>query len=81
MSAPFLVLGVLLALAAVVLLWKLLLTAGLIAAVQWAIVTHADDTTVQVLTFAVPALLVAFALSRLLPARHAVPTTRKGVTR
>jgi hypothetical protein len=84
MSAPVITLLVLLAGAALVLLWKFLLTAGGIGLVQWAVVAHADDTTAQLLAFTVPALLAAFALSRLLPARRTaptVPTTRKGIMR
>ncbi len=47
----------------VLLLWKLLLLTGGIAAVQWAVVTgFADNPAVQAAAFAVPALLAACAL-------------------
>lgn len=50
----------------VLLLWKLLLLTGGIAAVQWAIVTgFADNAAVQAAAFAVPALLAACALLHL----------------
>jgi membrane protein implicated in regulation of membrane protease activity len=85
-TTPVIALLVLLAGVALVLLWKLLLTAGCIGLVQWAVITHSDGTTVQVLTYAIPALLAAFVLNRLFSARHlttAPQTTsaRKGVQR
>ena len=47
----------------VLLLWKLLLLTGSIAAVQWALVTgFADNPAVQAAAFALPALLAACAL-------------------
>lgn len=50
----------------VLLLWKLLVLTGGIAAVQWAIVTgFADQPVVQAAAFAVPALLAACALMSL----------------
>jgi hypothetical protein len=52
-----------LAFVVVVLLWKLLILTGGIAAVQWAIVTgFADNPAVQAAAFALPALLAAAAL-------------------
>ncbi|MFJ8963674.1 hypothetical protein ACIRG5_30220 [Lentzea sp. NPDC102401] len=46
-----------------VLLWKLLILTGGIAAVQWAVVTgFADNPAVQAAAFALPALLAACAL-------------------
>ncbi|MDX8146419.1 hypothetical protein SK854_30195 [Lentzea sp. BCCO 10_0061] len=46
-----------------VLLWKLLVLTGGIAAVQWAVVTgFADNPAVQAAAFAVPALLAACTL-------------------
>lgn len=50
----------------VLLLWKLLVLTGGIAAVQWAIVTgFADNPAVQAVAFALPALLAACALMSL----------------
>lgn len=50
-----------------VLLWKLLLLTGAIAAVQWAVVTgFADNPAVQAAALAVPALITA-AVLRALP--------------
>jgi membrane protein implicated in regulation of membrane protease activity len=74
---------VLLAVVAAILLWKVLLTAGCLALVQWAVVTHSDDATVQFVAFALPALLVAVVIHRARTARrhntaHATPFGRKG---
>jgi hypothetical protein len=79
--APLVVVAVLLALVAAVLLWRLVLTATVIAGVQWAVVTHADDRTALLVALAVPALLAAFTVSRLLPARltPARPAAAAGV--
>jgi hypothetical protein len=66
---PLLVVAVLLALVAAVLLWRLVLTAAAIALVQWAVVTHADDRVALVVALAVPALLAAITITRLLPTR------------
>jgi hypothetical protein len=74
MNGFLLVLLVLLAAVAVVLLWRLVLTAAGIALVQWAVVSNADSALVQLLTFALPALLAAFVLVRLMPARPIDPT-------
>jgi hypothetical protein len=50
----------------VLLLWKLLVLTGGIAAVQWAVVTgFADNPAVQAAAFALPALLAACALMSL----------------
>lgn len=63
-----LLLGGAFAFAAVVLLWKLLMTAALIGFMQWAMVTNLPGHPgVQLLAFAVPALLAAFTLTY---ARH-----------
>jgi hypothetical protein len=70
---PLLVVAVLLALVAAVLLWRLVLTAAAIALVQWAVVTHADDRVALVVALAVPALLAAITITRLLPARLIPP--------
>ncbi|WP_329793573.1 hypothetical protein V1227_17080 [Lentzea sp. DG1S-22] len=52
-----------LALLVAVLLWKLLMLTGGIAAVQWAVVTgFADNPVVQAAAYTVPALLAACAL-------------------
>jgi hypothetical protein len=66
---PLVVVAVLLALVAAVLLWRLVLTAAAIALVQWAIVAHAHDQTALLVALAVPALLAALTITRLLPAR------------
>ncbi len=65
---------VLLAVVAAILLWKVLLTAGCIALVQWVAVAHSDDATVQFVAFALPALLIAAVIHRIRTSRHAVPT-------
>ncbi|MET9231413.1 hypothetical protein [Lentzea sp. NPDC003310] len=58
-----LLLGSGLAIVCAVLLWKLLVLTGGIAAVQWAMVTgFADQPLIQAAVFAVPALLAAAAL-------------------
>ncbi|ROP39106.1 hypothetical protein [Saccharothrix texasensis] len=64
---------VLLAAVAAILLWKVLLTAGCIGVVQWIAVTHSDDATVQLVAFALPALLIAAVLHRVRTSRNAVP--------
>jgi hypothetical protein len=66
---PLVLVAVLLALVAAVLLWRLVLTAAAIALVQWAIVTHAHDRTALLVALAIPALLAALTITRLLPAR------------
>lgn len=77
-----LLIGGALALLAAVLLWKVLVTAGAIALLQWVLITSADDHATQFIALAVPALLAAFAVSRLMPAtshRRLAPTgTRHG---
>jgi hypothetical protein len=65
--APVVVVAVLLALVAAVLLWRLVLTAAVIAAVQWVVVAHAGDRAALLVALAVPALLAAFTITRLLP--------------
>ncbi|GLZ36342.1 hypothetical protein Lesp02_85290 [Lentzea sp. NBRC 105346] len=59
-----LLLGGAFAFAAVVLLWKFLVTATLIGFVQWAAVTNLPDHPgLHLVAFAVPALLAAFTLT------------------
>ncbi|WP_199439302.1 hypothetical protein [Umezawaea beigongshangensis] len=62
---PLLLLLVALALAAVVVLWKLLATAGLIGLAQWLVITQAEDPTAVVVVVGVPALVLAVLLRRL----------------
>lgn len=64
--APLLLLGVVLALVAVIALWKLLVTAGLIGLAQWAVITQTDSPTAVLVVIGVPALVTAFTLSRLM---------------
>jgi membrane protein implicated in regulation of membrane protease activity len=73
MSTPVLAVLALLAVAAVVLLWKVVLTAAAIGGVQWLIVEHVNEATVQLLAFAAPALLAAFVLTRLFAPRPVAP--------
>ncbi|MGW4109323.1 hypothetical protein ACWEFJ_00415 [Actinosynnema sp. NPDC004786] len=61
---PVLLLAVALALVAVVLLWKLLLTAGLIGLAQWAVITQTDNTTAVMVAVGVPAVVLAVLLRR-----------------
>ena len=70
---------VLAALVAVVLLWKLLVTAAGIGAAQWLLTSVADSPAVDVVAFGVPALLLALAFSRGLPRRSSLTSTRKAV--
>ncbi|TWP51470.1 hypothetical protein FKR81_14755 [Lentzea tibetensis] len=64
---PVLLVGLVLALAAVVLLWKLLLTAAGVGVAQWLIVQAAEDSAaVQITVFAVMALPTVLVLSRVL---------------
>jgi hypothetical protein len=70
---PVALVAVLLALVAVVLLWKLLLTAGAIGLVQWAVITHTTDAAAHTIAYAAPALLAAVVLVRLWPSRPLFP--------
>ncbi|WP_433267255.1 hypothetical protein ACQPZF_00960 [Actinosynnema sp. CS-041913] len=78
------VLGAVVVLLVVVLLWKLLVCAGLIGLAQWAVVTQTDDPALVMLVLGLPSLVTALALSRLFsrPAgfRHG-RFHRKGVLR
>ncbi|MGM1059642.1 hypothetical protein [Saccharothrix sp. Mg75] len=56
---PLLLLVVALALVAVVVLWKLLMVAGLIGLAQWAVTVQAEDPTVLLVAYGLPALVVA----------------------
>lgn len=62
--APLLLLGVVLALVAVIVLWKLLVTAGLIGLAQWAVITQTEDPTVVLVVVGVPALVSAVLIRR-----------------
>ncbi|MFE2750452.1 hypothetical protein ACFXGA_00450 [Actinosynnema sp. NPDC059335] len=61
---PLLLLAAALALVAVIVLWKLLMVAGLIGLAQWAVITQADDPTVVLVAVGAPALLSAVLLRR-----------------
>lgn len=74
-----LLLGSGLAFAAVVLLWKLLMLTGGIAATQWLLVTgFADQPLIQAAVFAVPALLAACLLLYLPRNAGLSPRTHSG---
>ena len=72
---------VLLAAVAAILLWKVLLTAGCIALVQWIAVAHSDDATMQFVAFALPALLVAVVIHRVRHVGRMAAFGRQGVRR
>ncbi len=61
---PLLLLAAGLALVAVIALWKLLATAGLIGLAQWAVITRTDDPTVVLVVVGVPALVLATSIRR-----------------
>ncbi|XVS63999.1 hypothetical protein ACQPYE_38095 [Actinosynnema sp. CA-299493] len=61
---PVLLLAVALALVAVVLLWKLLVTAGLIGLAQWAVITQTENTTAVMVAVGVPAIVLTILLRR-----------------
>jgi hypothetical protein len=61
---PLLLLGAVLALVAVIALWKLLVTAGLIGLAQWAVVTQTEDPAVVLVVIGVPALVLAVLIRR-----------------
>jgi len=61
---PLLLLVIALAVVAVVVLWKLLLVAGLVGLGQWAVTVQTEDPTVLLLAYGVPALVVAALLRR-----------------
>lgn len=61
---PVLLLAVTLALVAVVLLWKLLVTAGLIGLAQWTVITQTENTTAVMVAVGVPAIVLAVLLHR-----------------
>lgn len=71
MSTPVVAVLVLLAIAAVVVLWKAVATAAVIGGVQWLIVEHVNDVAVQVIAFSAPAFLAAFVLTRVVAHRPA----------
>ncbi|NUT91252.1 MAG: hypothetical protein HOY78_04405 [Saccharothrix sp.] len=66
------VLGAAVGVVVLVLLWKLLVVAGLLGLGQWAVITQTDDPMVAVLVLGVPALITVFALSSLVPGRSGV---------
>lgn len=70
--APLMLLAALLALVTVIVMWKLVVSAGLIGLGQWALVTQTDDPAAAVLALGVPALVTALTVSRLFSrTRHA----------
>lgn len=76
-----LLLGGGLAFVVVVALWKFLVTAGVIAFVQWAIVTNLpDQPALQAIAFAVPALLAAITLRGALLSARPVSRRMSGVS-
>ena len=62
---PLLLLAALLALVAVIALWKVVATAGLIGLGQWVLITQTGDQGVAVLALAVPALVTTLVVFRL----------------
>jgi hypothetical protein len=69
---PVLLVGLALALLAVIVLWKLLLIGGGILTAQWLMFTAAaDNPALQLAVLAVPALMVAAVITHRMPAhRH-----------
>ncbi|MBP2340278.1 hypothetical protein JOF41_006456 [Saccharothrix coeruleofusca] len=55
---PLLLLLIALAVVAVIVLWKLLMVAGLIGLAQWAVTAQTEDPTVLLVAYGLPALLV-----------------------
>lgn len=74
---PVLLVGLALALLAVIALWKLLLIGGGILTAQWLMFTAAaDNPALQLAVLAVPALVVAAVITHRMPAnrtRHTAP--------
>ncbi|WP_309110278.1 hypothetical protein [Saccharothrix sp.] len=87
--APVLLLMAGLAVAGLIVLWKVLLTAGLIGLTQWVVITQTDSPTAALIVFGLPALALALVLRRSIPPhrfprRPAGPRlrpTREGVVR
>ncbi|GAB2999754.1 hypothetical protein [Saccharothrix stipae] len=61
---PLLLLGVVLALVAVIAFWKLLAVAGSIGLAQWAVTVQTDDPVVLLVAYGLPALVVAVLIRR-----------------
>lgn len=61
---PVLLLTLGLAVVAVVVLWKLLMVAGLIGLAQWAVATQTEDPGVLLVAYGLPALVVAVLIRR-----------------
>lgn len=61
---PLLLLGAVLAVVAVIALWKLLCVAGLIGLTQWAVITQTEDPTAVLIVIGVPALVLAWLIRR-----------------
>ncbi|MFD0199248.1 MULTISPECIES: hypothetical protein [Saccharothrix] len=70
LPTPLLLLLIALAVVAVVVLWKLLMVAGLIGLAQWAVTAQTEDPTVLLVAYGLPALLVVVLARR----RAATPT-------
>ncbi|MEU7528971.1 hypothetical protein AB0A74_24795 [Saccharothrix sp. NPDC042600] len=62
--APVLLLMAALAVAGLIVLWKVLLTAGLIGLAQWVVITQTESPTAVLIALGVPALVVAVLLRR-----------------
>ncbi|MFD1152752.1 hypothetical protein [Saccharothrix hoggarensis] len=62
--APLLLLLAALAVVPVIVLWKLLATAGLIGLTQWAVITQTEDPTAVMVVVGVPALVLVSLLRR-----------------
>jgi hypothetical protein len=77
---PLLLLSGMVAVLTVLLLWKLLLTAGLIGLAQWAALTQTDDATMTALVLGVPALITALTVARLV-SRVRPPAVPRGLSR
>ncbi|KOX33789.1 hypothetical protein ADK67_05485 [Saccharothrix sp. NRRL B-16348] len=69
LPTPLLLLLIALAVVAVVVLWKLLMVAGLIGLAQWAVTTQTEDPTVLLIAYGLPALLVTVLCRRRAAAR------------
>lgn len=57
---------------------RALLSAGLIVAMQWAVLTHVPGITAGLLALGIPALFAGTTLARLMPITTTVHTGRKG---
>jgi hypothetical protein len=58
--------------------FRVLVAAGVITGIQWAIVSNANDIRVIVVTLAVPALLAGASVARMLAVTEVVHSARRG---